>query len=157
MQYVKQDNTLANTIQFVYERQEGDEKIKLNHGKEAFETCIEILNNMQPLEPLTLKNELMITVPEVKSLWTDKDYINTMKYQKIEELECIKDNNTFHFDIGSSNPEISLIMQLVDDSVFRGSRRENLLSRDFKYIGIHNRVVDNVSCSYFFFASYDEE
>jgi len=151
MKFIKQDNTNTKFINYMYKR-DGEANIMLNKGKEAFEKCIEILHNTQPLKPLELKSELTIKVPDDKELWTDIEFLKRKCNEKKEEYNTIQEN-AFHFDIGSSNPEVSLIMQLVDDTSFRGIRTSNLLSKEFKYIGIDNQMFDNISCSYFYLAS----
>ena len=42
----------------------------------------------------------------------------------------------FHYDNGSIHSEISIILQLVDDNDANGQRRNNILNRDFKYLGV---------------------
>lgn len=155
MKYIKQDYIGGEKI--YYYKREREDKIMLLTGKEAFEKCIEVLKATEPLEPIEMKQELVIPVLEDPNLWTDQDYLKRKCSEKEEFNSGSDSKNSFHFDIGSANAEISLIMQLVDDTSFRGWRRNNLLSKEFKYIGIDNLNFDNTSCSYFYFASSLDE
>lgn len=148
MKYIRQDNSNAKAIKYIYER-EGEQSIMLSKGKEAFLKCVEVLQRKEKIRHISFKKELNIHIPDDKELWADRGYIERQCNDKRQEFPSM-DESAFHFDIGSSNPEVSLILQLVDDSSFKGSRRENLLNNDYKFIGISNFTQGNISCSYFF-------
>ena len=150
MQFIATDTRENKTDKFIY-FQEGCPTIFLNRGKEAFEECIEILNNTPSIPELESSVLLKLLIPEDKTYWTNPDYLLNLISLKKADLINSK-INAFHFDIGSSDAEISLILQLVDDCSFNGIRRLNLLNYKYKYIGISHKIDEPVSCSYFFFS-----
>jgi len=152
LQYIKNEtqSNASNKSRFIY-YQEGHPFILLNRGVVAFEECIEILNNTPPLSKLEFDPSLNILIPEDKSYWVKGDHLMNIVSLKKSELKN-SEVNAFHFDIGTFDAEISLILQLVDDNTFNGIRRSNLLNEKFKYIGITHKKSDTICCSYFFFS-----
>ena len=47
---------------------------------------------------------------------------------------------------------LSAVLQIVDDTPFKGQRRSNIQNNQFKYIGISHRKVEDEYCFYFVFA-----
>jgi hypothetical protein len=115
-------------------------KIALKEGEKAFRDLIERLRNTSPLNPLEMREDLHVTIPENQEEWAKKEYlasaINEVKHNSVG-----KDykNFQFHFDIGSPRSEDSFVIQLVDDTSFKGARTNNLLNPNFKYIGINSK------------------
>jgi hypothetical protein len=58
----------------------------------------------------------------------------------------------FNMDLGVSDPETSLLLQVVDDSPFKGKRRDNILNPNFKYVGISFLKQKTKFCCYITFA-----
>lgn len=129
-------------------------KIALNKGEEAFRDCAEKLrNNIPNLPPFVLKPELTVPIPEASADWKKNDLI-------ANALNLVKENNKssysdflFNLDLGVSDPELSVVLQVVDDSNFKGRRSQNLLSKDLKYVGISHASKGKKSfCVYVVFA-----
>jgi len=138
---------------FIYV-QEKVPKTMLLKGEEAFKEMIAILNKMSPLHKLSIKKELSIEVPESSKDWGNKDIIASLVNKKKEELKDKYSNFSFHFDMGTSIPEVSAVLQLVDDNVgFAGLRRRNILSETNKYVGVGYAKEKTKYCFYFLFAS----
>ena len=57
----------------------------------------------------------------------------------------------FHYDLGVKNDVLSVILQLVDDSPFRGNRRNNILTSDYDCVGISVKIVNDIICTYYVF------
>jgi hypothetical protein len=151
IQYIK-----ANTEKGVggtFEK-EGMPKVALNKGEAAFREFALRLKGMQPLKPLEAREDLKVPIDSDPQKWTDKALISeAVNKQKA----AIKDTSSytsfnFHFDVGSPVAETSFILQLVDDTPFKGSRQRNILSPEFKYVGIQTLKVKNKNCGYFLFA-----
>jgi len=136
MKFIQQDITNTKAIEYIYQR-EGEPKMILNKGKESFLRCIDVLHNTKKLKPLIYKKELSIPIPDDKEIWSDHDYLTRLYNDKIHEFQSVKESS-LHYFIGIPNPEIALVLQLVDDvddfSKFKGKRQKNLLSNKFKYI-----------------------
>lgn len=128
--------------------------INLVVGPKKFEDAINILqSSFSNLKPLEFREDLCIQVPNSREEWTRREIItkllNELQYKKKHVYKTLG----FHFTIGIKNCLISSILQIVDDSPFRGSRRDNILSNSFKYVGISYRSIEGVNCHYFTFAS----
>ena len=134
---------------------DGMPKISLTRGAVAFQEFIDKLRSMEPMNKIQLRKDLSIEIDEDSSKWTSKDYIgqavNKVK-SEIKETANYKNFN-FHFDVGSPYSENSFVLQLVDDTPFKGSRSRNILNKDFAYVGISSLKVKNKHCGYFLFAN----
>jgi hypothetical protein len=134
---------------------EGMPKVALTRGEPAFREFAAKLREMTPLSPLEAREDLKVPISEDPKNWTEKtlisEAVNNQK-QKIKDTSSYQTFN-FHFDVGSSLPDVSFVLQLVDDTPFKGSRQRNILNKDFKYIGINTFKVKAKNCGYFLFAS----
>jgi len=125
----------------------------LNKGEEAFREMIDYLNSMKPLAKLELKKELSIEVSDNSKDWNNKDTITALVNKKKDDLRDKYSNFSFHYDIGTSLPDVSAVLQLVDDNVgFAGLRRKNIISENHKYIGVGYNREKTKYCFYFLFA-----
>jgi hypothetical protein len=154
-------NTVEQHVQFIFEEnghyfyiRQGMPKIALKRGSDAFYEVAEKLRSMAPLNKLELKEELQVSISDNQEEWAKKEYIanaiNEAKH-KLKESATYK-NFQFHFDIGSPLSENSFILQLVDDTAFKGARSKNILNPDFKFVGISTKKEKNKNCSYYLFA-----
>lgn len=120
-----------------------------------------LTTNQEILPHLTYKKLLEIDLPEIKSsprnsseLIIDnefnKDYlsVNYIKHYKKLLAEGISIIG-FHYDICPLIPELSVVLQLVDDNNSNGQRRINLLNKSCEYIGIKTIPFSkNTVCSF---------
>ena len=128
--------------------------IKLFQGMKSFEECDMFLSNQRPLYPLTLKNEFNLQFPDSNAKICDKgNYLTkalTKKTIELKEYNYIITN--FHYDISIGNPELSVLLQVVDDTNSKTQRRLNIFSNITKYIGITvGHLKDGLFCFYFVF------
>lgn len=98
--------------------------------------CVSYLNNLNPMHPLILSKEITISFNEEENRenYLDKKFMNNA-INNLKKSVKVKHLN-FHYDYGSCNPEISCIIQLVDDNVSNFYRRNNILNPNYNYIGI---------------------
>ena len=137
-------------------------KIKLNQGKDLFESFKNIIIKKKPMSELILKNELTFPFPTN----SEYEYIDNSNLEFIQEnyltitLKKIKnilyEKNielvNFHYDIMNSNIELSVLLQIVDDTNSMFQRRNNLLNRLTKYIGINiGKMSNGLYCYYLLF------
>jgi hypothetical protein len=119
-----------------YYSNENYPKINLPRGESAFKECIKILRKIKHTTPLSYKSELSIEVPMKSDSLDIKDgMIYSFQNKKLEiskQYTCIG----FHYDNCGLNPEISAILQIVDDSNTNVFRRSNILNSKYKYMGI---------------------
>ena len=130
-------------------------KVALNKGAQAFTEFAAKLKTMQPMKPLEAREDLKVPINEDPQKWTDKALISeAVNKQKAAIKETSSYNSfNFHFDVGSPQADISFILQLVDDTPFKGSRQRNIINPEFKYVGISTFKVKNKNCGYFLFAN----
>ena len=137
-------------------------KIKLNKGKELFESFKNIIIKKKPMPELILRDELTFPFPTN----SDYEFIDCQNLDFIQEhyltitLKQIKNKLyeknieliNFHYDIMNSNIELSVLLQIVDDTNSMFQRRNNLLNRLTKYIGINiGKMSNGLYCYYLLF------
>jgi hypothetical protein len=122
---------------YIYEEINGP-KIALTKGRVAFMDSVYHLNTLSPIHPLSLSQELTILIneeeEEEKEKLLDKKYMSEAIFN-LKKLIKVK-NISFHYDYGSSNPEISGVIQVVDDNNSNFFRRNNILNPKFNFVGI---------------------
>ena len=141
-------------------------KIKLYKGIEIFENCKTYLNNLDDiLFPFELKNELTFPFPTLKD--SNNIIINTISFEEAmnekyltDTLKKLKnelvlkniDLVNFHYDIMNSNIELSVLLQIIDDTNSQFQRRKNIFMKDGKYIGINiGKVNESLYCYFLVF------
>ena len=116
-------------------------KIALFKGKDAFIKSKEALESMKHSIPkLEIKEELKIQIPNNINELNDD-----LKNQK---FVCFKDFINI--------PEISILLMIVDDTIENTYERRNIiLNKDYKYIGINSKIIDKQFVSVFSFSKDD--
>ncbi len=129
----------------------------LNKGKKAFDDCIKYLSTQISLEPIELNNDLKIEFDlqnNSKKDFTSLHYITNILKKKLEFIKNQYFIIGFHYDVCSDNPEISSILQIVDDTGNHFSRRKNILNSKAKYVGISFVYINkHIVCYYLLFAN----
>ena len=97
--------------------------------------------------------------PEIKNQisieeCTNQFYLNKTLKTINENLE--KNYNitiiNFHYDIMTSNTELSVVLQIVDDTNSNFHRRNNIFRKEGKYIGINvAKISEELFCYYLLF------
>jgi len=77
-------------------------------------------------------------MPKTSDLWISPITFKKIIDEKQAELGSSLGNKpTLHPDVTSiTNPAITALLQIVDDSTFNGQRRNNILNPMFSYCGI---------------------
>ena len=127
-------------------------KVALVKGEEAFINVSNILKSISPLNELDLQSDLSIQIPEDQKEWKNQKSITDLLTKiKIENANKYTEY-LFNIDLGVSDPETCLLLQIIDDSPFKGKRRENLLNPNMRYIGINSIKQKSKFCTYLIFA-----
>ena len=115
--------------------------ILLEKGESEFNECIKLLYLQESLEPIELNNKLKLDVNiplnnENLSIdyYTSLEFIEKIINNKIKLLEDNFEIIGFHYDKSLNDPELSVVLQLVDDTGNEKSRRKNILNKKVKYI-----------------------
>ena len=123
-------------------------KVALSKGEQVFHEAAELLKNMDSLPPLILKREICVPIPEIEEEIKDNNYLK-------KQINIIREY--YYVDVYFKDlikiPEVSALLMIVDDSEKNpGKKRNALLNKDFKYIGISNKFIDGKFLAYFTFS-----
>ena len=125
-------------------------KIGLTTGEAAFRKAANKLKAMDPLKPLEFKQNICIPLP-------NSDYdLNNKNYLK-SQIDILRSNyrvDAYFKDI-IPYPEISALMLMVDDIAnkkYSGKRREIILRKDIKSVGISSGRINDKFVAYFTFS-----
>ena len=123
-------------------------KVALAKGESAFREAAEKLRNMEPLPPLEFKSDICIPLPE------NEEDIKNSSYLK-EQVKILRETtniDVFYKDFVKI-PEVSALLMIVDDSKKNpGKKRNIVLNKDFKYIGINSKFIGKTFIAYFAFS-----
>lgn len=141
----EQDKNDESKIRIIYKKKV---KVALNRGEIAFKDAAEELRNMEPLPPLELKEDICVPLPEDEAEIRDSSYLR-------EQVKIIREKtniDVFFKDL-IKIPEVSALLMIVDDSEKNpGKKRQAVLNKDFKYIGISSRFIGKTFIAYFAFS-----
>ena len=158
------NNIGKNSKNEFYIKVDNYNKIKLFKGIETIQDCKNYLQKLKEFPPLELKYELTFPFPG------NKDYSNNLNIINLEEAinenyltqtlknlsDDLKSKNieivNFHYDIMNYNIELSVLLQIIDDTNSQFQRRKNIFIKDAKYIGINvGRINESLFCYYLSF------
>ena len=129
----------------------------LNKGITVFDDCIKFMLTQKILQPIELNNDLKIEFDlqnNSKKDFTSLHYITNILKKKLEFIKNQYFIIGFHYDVCIDNPEISSILQIVDDTGNHFSRRKNILNSKAKYVGISFVYINkHIVCYYLLFAN----
>jgi Ni,Fe-hydrogenase III small subunit len=161
-------NKLSNN-KLVYHKK-GQPRIVMSTGESAIREIADYISKLNPMEKLEVRKEIAIPVPVNPDYWTNS--YSMLVEDKTKELKAKSKTKynilSFHFDLSVSDPETSLLLQLVDDNSFKGLRRSHICDPEMKYIAVTYTSInpansdvsggdlkkpkDKKFCSYFTFA-----
>ena len=119
-------------------------KVALCKGEKAFDETVEFLKKTKPMNKLIFNPDFVIDVPNMETDIVSRDYLtNKVK----EKIDCGIDIKSFWKDI-VKDKEACFILTVVDDSINNsGNKRNDILNRENKYIGISSvKIGRNFAC-----------
>ena len=127
-------------------------KVALTRGKPAFLEAAEHLRNTEPLPPLEFVPEICIPLPEDELDMKDTNFLK----KKVIELKKEGINIDIFYKDLVKIPEVSALLMIVDDSGRNaGKKRQTLLDKDVKYIGVNSKFVGKTFIAYLSFVKSD--
>ena len=123
-------------------------KVALNRGEVAFHEAAEKLRNMESLPPLEFNGNICIPLPQNEEELKDPNYLK-------DQVKALKENNSIdlYFKDLIKLPDVSALLMVVDDNIKNTGRKRNaILNKDFKYIGINSHFVGKTFLAYFAFS-----
>ena len=121
-------------------------KVELNRGESAFIEAAELLQNMPPMSPLEVREDLCIDLSDFDGQEKDSKYIKEILSKngqiKVFFREMVK------------IPEVSALLMIVDDNKGKnkGKKRKALLNNKLKYIGVTYNFIGKNFVAYFSFS-----
>ena len=110
-------------------------KVALCRGEPAFSEAIEILRNTNPLSPLKMNPNIIIPLPELESQTKDSSYLKNL----VSEMRKKINIDIYYKDL-IKDPNISALLMIVDYNFKNaGKKRDAVLNREYKYIGISSK------------------
>ena len=155
--YKSKISNCGNQIFIIIDR---ENKLKLSKGKIIFESCKSYLEKKKSVSSLYLKNELTFPFPEngensemkLEDCISEKYLTPTLIKIKNNILKYNIEINDFHYDIMNSNIELSVLLQIVDDTNSMFQRRKNIFNKNHKYIGLNiGKIEGGLFCYYLLF------
>ena len=119
-------------------------KVALNSGEKAFDSAIDVLRETEPMSKLIYNPNLTIELPTNENDIKSKSYLPDQIRKKIDDGIEIK---SFWKDI-VKDPDTCFILTIVDDSGrHAGSKRNDILDKNNKYIGISSvKIGKSFAC-----------
>ena len=151
---------IENSIHYIIEKQDIEDetkskfifkkkvKVSLTRGEPAFHEAAERLRNLDPLPPLEFNGNICIPLPQNEEELKDPNYLK-------DQVKVLKENNNIdlYFKDLIKLPEVSALLMVVDDNIKNNGRKRNaILNKDFKYIGINSHFVGKTFLAYFAFS-----
>jgi hypothetical protein len=135
--FLKYIKVIDNQHLFMYETDyEKYPKINLLTGEKAFLHFIEFLECIDELPPLVLNDEIVIKVPNAVQDMNSYEKISSLIATTKKNLKGYYKGLRFHYDVCFNNPEISAMLQMIDDTNIGQQRRKNIFSRDIEFMGV---------------------
>ena len=119
-------------------------KVALYNGESAFNDAIDALKKTEPMNKLIFNPDFVVDLPKTEIDIISKDYLTNKVKIKIDSGIDIK---SFWKDI-VKDKEACFILTVVDDSIKNpGNKRNDILNKDNKYIGISSvKIGKNFAC-----------
>ena len=141
----EQDRNDESKTRIIYKKKV---KVALNRGEIAFKDAADELRNMEPLPPLELIDDICVPLPEEEAEIKDSSYLR----EQVKVLREKTNIDVFFKDL-IKIPEVSALLMIVDDSEKNpGKKRQAVLNKDFKYIGISSKFIGKTFIAYFAFS-----
>ena len=97
------------------------------------------------MPPLEFNGNICIPLPQDEEELRDPNYLK-------EQVKAMQENNNidlFFKDL-IKLPDVSALLMVVDDSMKNsGRKRQAILNKDFKYIGINSHFIGKTFLAYF--------
>ena len=123
-------------------------KVALAKGEPSFRECSEKLRNMESLPPLEFKNDICVPLPDNEEDIRNPSYLR----DQVKVLRETSNIDVYFKDL-IKIPEVAGLLMIVDDSEKSPGRKRNaVLNREFKYIGINSKFIGKTFVAYFTFS-----
>ena len=124
-------------------------KVALFKGEEAFLEAEEKLRNTQPMNALEFDPNLCIPLPENEEEFKSQELFNN-NVKKMREKNI---NVEIYYRDLIKIPEVAVLLMIVDDNSKNVTKKRNtLLNKNFRYIGICSKFIGKHFVAHFSFS-----
>ena len=124
-------------------------KVALFKGEKAFYEAEEKLKNLKPMNILEFDPNLCIPLPENEDEFMSQEFFNN----KVEKMREKNINVEIYYRDLVKIPEVAVLLMIVDDNSKNITKKRNtLLNKNFKYIGVCSKFVGKNFVAHFSFS-----
>ena len=124
-------------------------KVALFKGEEAFYEAEEKLRNTQPMNALEFDPNLCIPLPENEDEFKSQELFNN----NVEKMREKNINVEIYYRDLIKIPEVAVLLMIVDDNSKNITKKRNtLLNKNFRYIGICSKFIGKNFVAHFAFS-----
>ena len=124
-------------------------KVALFKGEEAFYSAAEKLKNIPPMNKLEFDPLLCIPLPEKEEEMKSQEFLN----DNVEKMREKNINVEIYYRDLIKIPEVAVLLMIVDDNSKNMTKKRNtLLNKNFKYIGVCSRFIGKSFVAHFSFS-----
>ena len=125
-------------------------KVALHRGESAFREAINQLQNTEPMHTLRYNPQLLIPLPENEAELNEQNFLK----EQINKIKQKKTNIEIYFKDLIKIPEVSVLLMIVDDNSKNNSKkRDTLLNKDLKFIGVNSKFIGKHFVAHLSFSS----
>ena len=123
-------------------------KVTLNKGEQSFQEAAKILETTASLDKFIFKDKIVLPLPKTEEELMNHKFINNKANEIMKKTKI-----NFYFQEYIKNPEVAVLMMIVDDNKNRnGTKRNNILNPELKFIGIDSTFIGKNFIAYFSFS-----
>ena len=123
-------------------------KVTLNKGEQSFQEAAKILEETSSMEKFKFKDNIVLPLPKNEEEILNHKFINNKANEIMKKTKI-----NFYFQEYIKNPEVAVLMMIVDDNKnMNGTKRNNILNPELKFIGIDSTFIGKNFIAYFSFS-----
>ncbi len=123
-------------------------KVALNKGESSFQEAAKILEKTPPMDGFKFREKIVIPLPNNEEELLDHKFINNKANEIMKKYKI-----NFFFQEYIKNPEVAVLMMIVNDTNnMVGTKRNYILNKDLKYIGIDSKFIGKNFIAFFSFS-----
>lgn len=123
-------------------------KVTLNKGESSFQEAAKILEKTESMDPFKFKDKIVLPLPKTEEEMMNHKFINNKANEIMKKTKI-----NFYFQEYIKNPEVAVLMMIVDDTKnMNGIKRNNILNPNFKSIGINSTFIGKNFVAFFSFS-----
>ena len=97
---------------------------------------------------IEVKDKIVLPLPKTEEEMMNHKFINNKANELMKKTKI-----NFYFQEYIKNPEVAVLMMIVDDNKnMNGAKRNNILNPELKYIGINSTFIGKNFVAYFSFS-----